>query len=315
MENSSLRPRELSILIPVHDERDNIRPLFDEIRVSLAPTVSYEVVFCDDGSTDGTEEVLEALHRTFPEQIRVVTLRKRFGKTEAIAAGLSIARGERILTMDGDGQDVSADIPRLLAKLDEGFDMVCGWRKRREDALPKRLTSMLFNSATRLVSGLSLRDFNCGFKLYRREALASIRLCAGSHRYLPVLIHQQGFRIGEISVGHRPRRSGRSKYGAARFHQGFLDLLSVVFITRFLLRPLHLFGTLGFLMAGIGFAIDGYLTWLWLHGRGIGNRPLLLLGNLLIALGIQIVLIGLIGEMVARFLHSGEKAYAVKRIL
>jgi len=306
----------ISLIIPVFNEAESLESLFKEIQATLLSLPnSYEVIFSDDGSQDGTEKVLESLCRRFPKEVRAVTLRKRGGKAGAIAAGLSIAEGEWILTMDGDGQDVPSEIPKFLKKLNQGYDMACGWRKKRFDSLSKRLPSKLFNWATRLVSGLPLRDFNCGFKIYRKSVLDSIVLYGGLYRYLSVLVHQQGYRIAEIPIIHRPRRTGRSKYGSSRFIQGFLDLLTVTFIIHFLSRPLHFFGCVGFGMAGIGVMIDGYLSWMWFLGQTIGNRPLLLFGNLLVILGIQVVLMGLIGEMLTRFFHPKESHYFIKHVL
>ncbi|OVE78091.1 hypothetical protein BVX98_01370 [bacterium F11] len=307
---------QLSVIIPVHNEKACVKPLFYEIKNVLDPlSLSYEVIFSNDGSHDGTGAILEELYHQFSHSIRVVTLRSRSGKAIAISSGLSIARGRIILTMDGDGQDVPSEIPRFLSKCEEGFDMVNGWRQKRLDPFLKRFSSKVFNLVTRILSGISLKDFNCGFKLYRREALESVAFYGGLYRYLTLLVHQHGFRITEIPVAHRPRLHGSSKYGPSRLLSGFLDFVTVIFITRFLIHPLHLFGTLGFSMAGAGLLIDTYLSVLWFQGQSIGQRPLLALGNLLILIGIQVILMGLIGEMIARFLHQKEKSFPIKGIL
>lgn len=313
--NSFINP-ELSIVIPVQNEKNNIEPLFREIRDVLTRLAyPYEIIFVDDGSDDGSDKILEKLHLLYPWEIAVATLRRRYGKSMALSAAISVVRGEWILTMDGDGQDAPSEIPKLLEKMKEGFDMVCGWREKRCDPPSKTVPSKLFNWGTRLVSGLPLHDFNCGFKCYKKEVLESISFYGGLYRYLTLLVHQQGFAIAEVSVTHRPRINGRSKYGQLRYVQGFLDLLTAIFVTRFFSRPLHLFGTMGFFLTSVGIVIDGYLTWLWFHGYGIGSRPLLLFGNLLVVIGIQTILMGFIGEMITRFAHTGQLSFPLKRVL
>jgi glycosyltransferase involved in cell wall biosynthesis len=228
----------------------------------------------------------------------VVHLRRNFGKAAALQAGFLEARGDTVVTIDADLQDDPAEIPQLLAKLDEGFDLVSGWKTRRNDPLPRRLFSRLFNWATALVSGVRLHDVNCGLKAYRAEVLRGMRLYGELHRFIPVLASYRGFRVAEIPVNHRPRQHGRSRYGPERYLRGFFDLLSVTFMGRYRHRPLHLFGGIGLLMGAVGFVTLLYLAVLKLWGEAIGHRPLLTLGVLLLVVGIQFVSLGLLSELI-----------------
>jgi glycosyltransferase involved in cell wall biosynthesis len=230
--------------------------------------------------------------------IVVVQLRRNFGTAAALQAGFLEARGDVIVTIDADLQDDPAEIPQLLAKLDEGFDLVSGWKTRRNDPFARRLFSRIFNWATGAVSGVHLHDVNCGLKAYRAEVLQGMRIYGELHRFIPVLAAYRGFRISEIPVNHRARQHGRSRYGPERYLRGFFDLLSVTFMGRYRHRPLHLFGGLGLLMGAVGFIFLLYLTMLKLWGHGIGTRPLLTLGVLLVVVGIQLISLGLISELV-----------------
>ena len=288
----------ISVVVPVHDEEDSVEPLFGELRAALDPLgTEWEVLFVDDGSVDGTFGALTRLHDREPG-IRIVRLRRNFGKAAALAAGFAEAGGDVVVTIDGDLQDDPAEIPRLLAKLDEGFDLVSGWKTRRRDPLRRRVVSRVFNTVTGRISGLRLHDLNCGLKAYRAEVLRGLRLYGELHRFIPVLAHYRGFRVAEVSVNHRPRGHGRSRYGMERYLRGFFDLLTVTFMGRYRYRPLHLFGGLGLLFGGIGFALLAYLTVVKLMGHAIGQRPLLTLGVLLVVVGIQLFSLGLIGELV-----------------
>jgi glycosyltransferase involved in cell wall biosynthesis len=288
----------ISVVVPVHDEEDSVEPLLDELRAALDPLgTEWEVLFVDDGSTDETFGALTRLHDREPG-IRIVRLRRNFGKAAALAAGFAEAAGDVVVTIDGDLQDDPAEIPRLLAKLDEGFDLVSGWKTRRRDPLRRRIVSRIFNSVTGRISGLRLHDLNCGLKAYRVEVLRGLRLYGELHRFIPVLAHYRGFRVAEVSVNHRPRGHGRSRYGMERYLRGFFDLLTVTFMGRYRYRPLHLFGGVGLLLGGIGFVLLAYLTVLKLMGHAIGQRPLLTLGVLLLVVGIQLFSLGLIGELV-----------------
>jgi glycosyltransferase involved in cell wall biosynthesis len=255
------------------------------------------VVFVDDGSTDDSMSVLTRLHDELPNVV-VVHLRRNFGKAAALQAGFMQARGDVVVTIDADLQDDPAEIPKLLAKLDEGFDLVSGWKTRRNDPFVRRLFSRIFNWGTGVVSGVRLHDVNCGLKAYRAEVLEGIRLYGELHRFIPILAAYRGFRVAEIPVNHRARQHGRSRYGPERYLRGFFDLLSVTFMGRYRHRPLHLFGGLGALMGALGFVILSYLTVIWFLGHGIGHRPLLTLGVLLMVVGIQLVSLGLLSELI-----------------
>ena len=272
--------------------------LFDELQAALEPLDQpWEAVFVDDGSTDGSFAALTRLHNA-KDNVRVVRLRRNFGKAAALAAGFGQARGDAIVTIDADLQDDPAEIPRLLAKLDEGFDLVSGWKAHRRDPLSRRALSRIFNWVTSRVSGLRLHDMNCGLKAYRAEVVKELRLYGELHRFIPVLAHYRGHRIAELPVNHRPREHGRSRYGVERYLRGFLDLLTVSFIGRYRHRPLHLFGGLGLGLGAIGFAILVYLTVLKIGGHAIGERPLLTLGVLLLVVGLQFFSLGLISELI-----------------
>ena len=286
----------ISVVVPVHDEERSVALLYDELRSALEPLdTPWEAIFVDDGSTDGTFSALTRLHAA-EQNVRVVRLRRNFGKAAALVAGFDQARGETVVTIDGDLQDDPAEIPRLLAKLDEGSDLVSGWKTHRRDPLSRRILSRIFNRVTSAFSGVRLHDMNCGLKAYRAEV----------HRFSPVLAHYRGFRIAELPVNHRPREHGRSRYGVERYVRGFLDLLTVSFIGRYRHRPLHLFGGLGLILGFIGSAILVYLTVVKAFGNAIGQRPLLLLGVLLVVIGMQFFSLGLISEMITS--HHEERA-------
>ena len=275
--------------------------LYDELRAALDPLGRpWEAVFVDDGSVDGTFDALIGLHAG-NDNVRVVRLRRNFGKAAALGAGFGEACGDIVVTIDGDLQDDPAEIPRLLAKLDEGFDLVSGWKAKRHDPITRRVPSRIFNRVAGRVSGLHLHDMNCGLKAYRAEVVQGMQLYGELHRYIPVLAHYRGYRIAELPVNHRPREHGRSHYGVERYVRGFLDLLTVTFMGRYRHRPLHLFGSVGLLSASIGFAILVYLTVLKIAGEAIGHRPLLTLGVLLLVVGIQFLSLGLLSELITSY--------------
>jgi len=287
----------ISIVIPLHNEERSIALLYDELQAALEPLgEEWEAVFVDDGSVDGSFAALTRLHDA-NENVRVVRLRRNFGKAAALAAGFSQARGETVVTIDADLQDDPAEIPRLLVKLDEGFDLVSGWKTRRRDPLRRRVLSRIFNWVTGRMSGLRLHDMNCGLKAYRAEVVRGMPLYGELHRFIPVLAQYRGFRVAELPVNHRPREHGRSRYGVERYIRGFLDLLTVSFIGRYRHRPLHLFGGLGLILGLLGAAILVYLTVVKALGHAIGERPLLTLGVLLVVVGLQFFSLGLISEM------------------
>src|SRR5436190_15311123 len=288
----------ISVVVPVHNEERSVALLYDELRSALEPLDSpWKALFVDDGSFDGSFAALTHLHNA-ADNVRVVRLRRNFGKAAALVAGFDQARGETVVTIDGDLQDDPAEIPRLLAKLDEGFDLVSGWKTHRRDRLSRRVLSRIFNRVTSAFSGVHLHDMNCGLKAYRADVVHGLRLYGELHRFIPVLAHYRGFRIAELSVNHRPREHGRSRYGVERYLRGFLDLLTVSFIGRYRYRPLHLFGGLGLGLGALGLAVLVYLTILKIGGEAIGRRPLLILGVLLVVVGLQFFSLGLISELI-----------------
>ncbi|MEZ4337675.1 MAG: glycosyltransferase family 2 protein [Sandaracinaceae bacterium] len=289
----------ISVVVPFLDEVGTLESLYERIaRVLDAHGEPWELIFIDDGSTDGSTEIAERLAKEDPA-VGLVRMRRNFGKSAALDAGFRRARGRLVITMDADLQDDPDEIPKLLAALDErNLDVVSGRKWPRLDPLTKTAPSKLFNFVVRTLTRLQLSDFNCGFKVYRREAIDDLALYGELHRYIPVLVDARGFAVGEVDVKHHPRRHGHSKFGAERFARGFFDLLTVILLTRYGRRPLHLFGWAGALLFGLGFVILSYLTVLWFMGTGIGQRPLLFLGLLLIMVGVQLVSTGLLGEMI-----------------
>jgi glycosyltransferase involved in cell wall biosynthesis len=293
VEVASPTPR-VSVVVPGLNEAESLPLLAGQIKEALADS-HYELIFVDDGSTDDSWAVIEGLHASDPS-VRGIRLRANFGKAMALKAGFDRARADVVVMMDADLQDDPADLPRMLEAIADGLDVVVGWKVERHDPLNRRLFSKVFNKTVGLVTGVQLHDMNCGFKAYRKEVLDSIPIYGDLFRFIPVLASWQGFRIGEIPVHHRARQFGRSRYGLERILRGFFDLLSVSFLTRYSRKPMHLFGLLGLLFSTLGLLICGYLAALWFMGEGIGDRPLLLLGVLLILVGAQSFSIGLLGE-------------------
>ena len=315
---TSPEPSELdvTVIVPVRDEADSVAELSARVAAVLERLgKSFEIVFVDDGSGDGTSKRVREARARDP-RVKLVRLRRNFGKAAALSAGFDHSLGRVIITMDGDLQDDPDEIPRFLATLEEkDLDLVSGWKRRRHDPMSKTLPSRLFNWVTRALAQVDLHDFNCGFKAYRREVLAEISVYGELHRYLPVLASRRGVAVGEIEVTHHPRRHGISKYGWDRFYKGLLDLITVLFITRYTRRPLHLFGAVGLLFLVGGFGIDSYLAILWFGGGHLGNRPLLQLGILLMVLGIQVLTTGLIGEMITFKNFRRRDSYSIKEWL
>jgi glycosyltransferase involved in cell wall biosynthesis len=306
----------LSIVVPLMNEAGTIRDLYDQVsRVLQEAGRRFEVVFVDDGSTDDSYEVLKALYLDNTEAVRVIKFRRNKGKAAALAAGFDLAEGDVIITLDADLQDDPAEIPRFLEALANGADMVTGWKKRRRDPWFKVASSRFFNFVVSLAAGLRLHDYNCGFKAYRREVIEEITLYGELHRYIPFLANARGFAVDEIVVQHHRRKSGRSKYGWGRYFRGFFDLFTVIMLTRFGRRPLHLFGSIGLVLFVVGLLINMWLTWIWLWGASIGQRPLLFLGVLLMVVGVQIFTIGLIGEMINSLNPQDKSDRPIRTIL
>ncbi len=300
---------DLSLVIPVLNEEGTLRTLTEKIlSVMASEGLSGDILFINDGSTDNTPEILDDLSREFKE-VHVIHFRRNHGKAAALQAGFREASGRYVITMDGDLQDDPEEIPRLVAKLREGWDMVSGWKKIRHDPLSKTLPSKIFNKITGLLTGIHIHDFNCGLKAYRRDVVKAISLYGELHRYIPVLAKMEGFRVTEISVTHHPRTSGHSKYGAGRMFKGFFDLITVLFLARFTLRPMHFFGMMGLLSTIVGIGVEIWVLIL----KYIYNEPfqshlaMLLFGILLIILGVQLVSMGLIGEMLVYQFRKKKK--------
>jgi glycosyltransferase involved in cell wall biosynthesis len=315
----------ISVVVPLFNEAESLRTLHVELIEALDAlhvAGGYELIFVDDGSTDGSGAVLADLFAA-DARVQVVQFRRNFGKSAALSAGFAVALGRFVVTLDADLQDVPAALPNLLAPLErDEADLVSGWKADRQDPWTKTLPSAFFNRVVRFVSGVPLHDFNCGFKAYRHEVLTEVPLYGELHRYIPVLAHFRGFRVAEVAVPHRARVYGRSKFGPARFVRGFFDLLTVLFLTQYTRRPLHLFGQIGALAFALGFAISTYLAFIKLAlGEPIGHRPLLTLGVLLIIVGTQFFVFGLLGEMIAHHARTSGGAggtardYSIRRVL
>lgn len=301
----------LSIVIPLLNEEESLNPLVNEIRKAVKPlNLNYEVIFVDDGSTDGSLKIIKEICRQ-DKRFRYISFRKNYGKSAALQVGFKQVTGDVVVTMDADLQDDPNEIGNLLKKLQEGYDLVSGWKKKRFDPLIKRYSSRFFNFVTRVMSGIKIHDFNCGLKAYRSQVTESMKVYGELHRYLPVLASWNGFSVAEIPVTHHARRYGKTKFGISRFFKGFIDLLTVIFSTRYIKRPMHFFGFFGALAFFVGLIVNGYLTYEWINGQPLSNRPMLFLGMLLIIVGVQLFSVGLLGEMLVHNTMD-EKEYIIK---
>ena len=307
-------PGMISFVIPLLNEQDSLEALHSAVtQTAESLPVAYEIIFVDDGSTDGSLAILQDLYQRDGEHVRVIQFRRNFGKTAALSAGFTRARGKIIVTLDADLQDDPSELSKLLAKLDEGYDLVGAWRMNRQDSISKTWPSRLANFAVSTLTGIKLHDLNCGFKAYRREVVRDLKLYGELHRYIPVLAHWKGYHVTEVPVTHHPRRFGQSKYGARRLGRGYIDFLSVLFMTTYLKRPMHLFGMLGTIVAAVGAAIMLYLVGLKLSGAGIGWRPLLFFGTTALVVGIQLISVGLLGEMLRNTTFCAEEEYSIRQ--
>lgn len=305
----------ISFVIPLLNEEDSLRALYEAVTRSAEPLPrAYEIILVDDGSTDQSPTILRDLFEADPEHVRVIQFRRNFGKTAALTAGFALARGDILVTLDADLQDDPGELPRLLDKLEEGYDLVVAWRTQRQDSISKRWPSKLANATVSTLTGAKLHDLNCGFKVYRREVVQDLKLYGELHRYVPVLAHWKGYRVTEVPVTHHPRLHGQSKYGAGRLARGYIDFLSVLFLTTYLKRPMHLFGLAGTAVAGVGAIIMLYLGVLWLVEGGIGWRPLLFLGITALVVGVQLISIGLLGEMLRNVTFKAEDEYSIRQV-
>ncbi len=304
--------RKISVLVPLFNEEESLRPLVQEIKKSVEKLqIDYEILFVDDGSTDKSLNIIKELARN-DNKIRYISFRKNYGKSAALDVGFKNAKGDVVITMDADLQDDPAEIPNLLKKLEEGYDLVSGWKKIRFDPFVKKYSSRFFNYVTRLLTGIKIHDFNCGLKAYRKRVVKELDIHGELHRYIPVLADWKGFKVSEIVVKHHPRRYGKTKFGISRFFKGFLDLITVIFTTRYIQRPMHVFGLVGGIFFVIGVLINAYLTYEWFfEGQYIKNRPLFFLGILLIIVGIQFFSVGLLGEIMV---HNSpyDKDYSIR---
>ena len=303
---------DISVVIPLYNEHESLKELHQQLRSTLNRiNVRYELLFVDDGSTDNSFQVLRDLKRT-DHRIKIIRFRRNYGKSAALSVGFGEAQGDIVITMDADLQDDPAEIPGLVRRINEGCDLVSGWKKIRRDPITKTIPSRFFNFVTSLLTGIKIHDFNCGLKAYKKEVVKSVNVYGELHRYVPVLAHWEGFTIGEMVVQHRARRYGKTKFGIGRFWKGFLDLLTALFTTRYFRRPLHLFGFWGTIAFLAGLIIDGWLVVGWFLGEtSLSNRPLFLGGVLLIIVGIQVVSIGLLGEMITKS-RQAEEHYAIR---
>lgn len=298
----------ISLVIPALNEADSLPELESRIAQALQGVETYELIFVDDGSTDESWKVMSSLSQHNPN-VRGIRLRRNFGKAMALTAGFSRTRGDIVIMMDADLQDDPAELPKFIKTVDEGFDVVVGWKVKRHDPTNRLVLTRIFNATVRWVTGVKLHDMNCGFKAFSRDVITTIPVYGDLFRFIPALAAWEGFKVTEVGITHHARKHGTSRYGLERILRGFFDLLSITFLTKYSRRPMHFFGAFGLVMAVAGFAVNLYLTVLWLLGHKIGDRPLLLLGTLLMLLGLQFFSTGFIGEYMT---YSNQKRLRVR---
>ena len=304
---------DLSIIVPIFNEEESINILFLEIKENIDKNYKWELIFINDGSTDSSREVILKLCHSNPN-ILFFDSNINKGKSEALHKGFQECSGEIVITLDADLQDDPKEIINFIKKIKEGNDLVSGWKKNRKDPISKTIPSKIYNSVLRFLFKIKLNDYNCGFKAYKKDVVKTLNLYGGLHRFIPVLAKQNGFIISEIVVNHRERKYGQSKYGTSRMLHGFFDLITTLFLNKYLSKPLHFFGLIGFFLSFIGFSINLYLSFYWLYNNYFItaaqnftiNRPLLFLGILLLIIGIQLISIGLIGELLVRFFKKNR---------
>lgn len=309
---------DISVIIPLLNEEESLPELASLLEVELSKLVkgNYEVIFVDDGSTDNSFDVIKSINEK-NKRFKCVRFRRNYGKSAALAVGFQKSRGKIVITMDADLQDDPAEIPHLVETIRMGYDLVSGWKKVRFDPITKTLPSKFFNFVTSIVSGIKLHDFNCGLKAYRRAVVKKLHIYGEMHRYIPALAHWEGFRVTEVVVKHHPRKYGKTKFGLSRFVYGFLDLLTVLFTTRYFKRPLHFFGSSGLVLTFAGLLINLWLTYEWFAGNTyLSNRPLALFGIALIIVGVQFISMGLMGEMLVKnYMASNPNTYSIKQYI
>ena len=290
----------ISVIIPVYNEVESINELYKQLTKALEDYIPYEIIFIDDGSSDDSAEIIKKICE-LNNSTNLIQFQRNYGKSAALAEGFKYANGNYIVTMDADLQDDPSEIKNLVNKLEEGFDLVSGWKKDRKDPLSKRLPSKLFNLVTRLFTGVHIHDFNCGLKIYRKAVVKTLELYGGRHRYIPAMAGQKKFKVTEIIVNHRPRIYGETKYGGSRLFHGLFDLISILFLSKYTQSPMYFFGKIGLITFLTGFGIEIYVLYLkYMIGDPFAKHiALLMLGILIIVIGIQFFSIGLIGEMIA----------------
>ncbi|MFL3024637.1 MAG: glycosyltransferase family 2 protein [Candidatus Neomarinimicrobiota bacterium] len=290
----------ISVIIPVFNEVESIKELYDQLKKGLEQYIPYEIIFVDDGSSDGSVETIKKICE-LDNSIILIQFYRNYGKSAALSEGFKYANGNYVVTMDADLQDDPSEIKNLINKLEEGYDLVSGWKKDRKDPLSKRLPSKLFNFVTRIVTGVRIHDFNCGLKIYKKAVVKTLELYGGRHRYIPAMAGQKKFKVTEIIVNHRPRIYGETKYGGSRLFHGLFDLISILFLSKYTQSPMYFFGKIGLFTFLTGLGIEIYVLYL---KYSIGDpfakhMALLMLGILIIVIGIQFFSIGLVGEMIA----------------
>ena len=305
--------KNITIVIPIYNEELSINPLYDEIKSVIDDNFNeHEIIFIDDGSSDSSFKIINNIASN-DINVTIIKLNRNYGKSDALNEGFKIAKYDYIVTLDGDLQDDPNEIIQLVKTLDEGWDCVSGWKKNRKDPISKTIPSYFFNKFVNLLSGLNLHDLNCGIKVYKKDAIQSLNIYGGLHRYIPLLLYNNGYKVTESVVNHRSRTYGKTKYGKSRFFHGIFDFLTIYFLKKYFNKPMYFFGSIGFLLSFIGLLINLYLSILWFQGTYIGSRPLFFLGILLIVVGIQSLSIGLIGELIVN--NGRKKSKKIKEII
>jgi glycosyltransferase involved in cell wall biosynthesis len=305
---------ELSVVIPLLNEQESVKPLYSSLKESLKElNRTYEIIFVDDGSIDDSFKILELLHSQ-DSNVKIIQFRKNFGKSAALWCGFQHAEGEIIITMDSDLQDDPKEISKLISKIEQGDDLVSGWRIKRADSISKKLFSRIFNQITALLTGMRIHDFNCGLKAYKKDVARELMIYGELHRFIPVLAYWKGYQVTEVQVAHHSREYGKSKYGIERLWKGFWDFITILFLTKYANSPLYLFGLIGLVLGLAGLGINIYLATIWFMGQYIGHRPLLILAVLLVILGGQFISMGLLGEMIISKYKSKEQ-YSIRKVL
>ena len=306
--------KSISVIIPVFNEKESLSELYQQLKRELSVYNNYEIIFIDDGSYDGSYELIHSFANE-NNKIKIIQFYRNYGKSAALSEGFKYSSGEYVVTIDSDLQDDPAEIKNLVLKLEEGFDLVSGWKKNRKDPIGKKIPSKFFNFITRTFTGVMIHDFNCGLKIYKKNVIKSIEVYGGRHRYLPALAGQKKFKVAEIIVNHRPRLYGETKYGGARFFHGFFDLISILFLSKYIQSPLYFFGKIGLFTFLAGLSIESYVIYLkyFLNEPFAQHMALLMLGILILIIGIQFFSIGLVGEMIAN--ANQRKEFRIKNFL